>query len=317
MASGLFALLDDIAVLAKLTAASMDDVFLGASRAATKTSAVVIDDIAITPGFTQGLSPARELPIVAKITMGSLRNKFLFVVPGIMLLSWLAPWVLPYLLILGGAYLVYEGAHKVLSWVNLAEKHKFHAPDGHGAELEKKMVSSAVRTDLVLSTEIMLISLSSLQTDNWVSKLVMLVVIALGITLAIYGAVAILVKLDDIGLHLARREKRWIRLYGLSIVRSMPNIFATLSIVGTLAMLWVGGHLLWLNLGEVGLKFFADTLHTLEEFMHHFHAVIAWLGDTTASMLFGFIAGVIIFYILTGIKKLIALLRGTKSVVAH
>jgi len=315
MASGLFALLDDIAVLARLTATSLDDVAVGALKASAKTAGVIIDDAAVTPQYVQGLSPARELPIIGKITVGSLKNKFLFVIPGAMILSWLAPWVLPFLLILGGTYLVYEGAHKVLSWVKLVETHKFHTPDGAGPELEKKMVSSAVRTDLVLSTEIMLIALSSLEVDNWISKLVMLSLIALGMTLLVYGAVGILVKLDDIGLHLARREKRWVRLYGLSIVRAMPKIFTTLSIVGTLAMLWVGGHLLWLNLGEVGVAFFHDTLHALEEFMHHFHPVVAWFGDTGASMLFGLIVGTVVYYAITGAKKILP--RKKNSVTSH
>lgn len=307
MASGLFALLDDIAVLARGTAASLDDIALGASRASVKSAGILIDDAAVTPGYVMGLSPKRELPVVGKITLGSLRNKFLIVIPIILLLSAFAPWVFPYLLILGGAYLVYEGAEKVLGWLGLhshSEKH-LEAVTG-SADGEKKMVSSAVRTDLVLSIEIMLISLSALelQDNNWISQLLALSFIAVMMTAVVYGAVAVLVKLDDIGLHMARREKRPVRLFGLGLIKAMPKVFATLSIVGTLAMLWVGGHLLWKSIGDVGVKFVYDSLHTVEDFLHHFHPVVAWFGDTLASAIIGLVIGLVLAGVATVGKRI-------------
>lgn len=317
MASGLFALLDDIAVLARGSAASLDDIALGASKASVKSVGVIIDDAAVTPGYVMGLSPKRELPIVGKITLGSLRNKFLIVIPAILILSAVAPWVFPYLLILGGSYLVYEGAEKVLGWLGFGHDEKHLEVVSGNADGEKRMVSSAVRTDLVLSIEIMLISLSALelQDNNWISKLVALSLIAVTMTALVYGAVAVLVKLDDIGLHMARREKRGIRLFGLGLLKAMPAVFSTLSIVGTLAMLWVGGHLLWKSIGDVGVKFVHDSLHTVEEFLHHFHPVIAWFGDTLASALIGLAVGLVFAGAATVVKRIFR--KKTAATSAH
>lgn len=318
MASGLFALLDDIAVLARGTAASLDDIALGASRASVKSAGIIIDDAAVTPGYIMGLSPKRELPVVGKITLGSLRNKFLIVIPIILLFSAFAPWVFPYLLILGGAYLVYEGAEKVLGWLGLHSHSGEHLEAVTGnADGEKKLVSSAVRTDLVLSIEIMLVSLSALelQDDNWISQLLALSFIAVVMTAVVYGAVAVLVKLDDIGLHMARREKRPVRLFGLGLIKAMPKVFATLSIVGTLAMLWVGGHLLWKSIGDVGVKFAYNSLHAVENFLHHFHPVVAWLGDTLASAIIGLVIGLVLAAVATVGKRIF--LKNKASTAAH
>ncbi len=314
MAASLFAILDDLAILARLTMASLDDVALGASRTAIKTSGVIIDDIAITPQMVTGISPKRELPIIWKITKGSLRNKFLIVIPLLMLLSWLLPAALPYLLVVGGTYLAFEGAEKILLWTKILKEH--HEADAKlptplaGPEVEKRMVRGATTTDLVLSTEIMLISLSTIDTDNWITKLLMLCLVGLGLTVLIYGLVGLLIKLDDIGLWMARRKKRSVRLFGLGILQAMPKVFSTLTIVGTFAMLWVGGHLVWKSLGDIGIPLFADTLHGLEEFFHHFHAVIAWTGDTLASAIFGLIWGLIVFVPIHFISGAIAKRRG-------
>lgn len=296
MPSGFLALLDDIAVLAKAAATSLDDVALGAGKSASKTAAVVIDDMAVSPQYVQGLSPKRELPVVWKITLGSLRNKFLIIIPIAMLLSWLAPQVLPFLLIAGGSYLVYEGAEKLLGWMGLVKHHAEDKVIVSGEALEKVMVSSAVRTDLILSTEIMLIALSSVHEDNWIKKLLMLFVIAVVMTLIVYGAVGLLVKLDDIGLHMANRKISGVRLFGVGIIKTMPWIFKTLTVVGTLAMLWVGGHLVWKSLGDIGVAFFADSLHMVEDFFHSYPAMVAWFGDTAASIVFGLTLGVVFFY---------------------
>jgi predicted DNA repair protein MutK len=314
MPSGFFALLDDIAVLAKAAATSLDDVVLGAGKAAGKTAAVLVDDAAVSPSYVVGLSPKRELPVVWKIAMGSFKNKFLFVIPAAMILSWLAPGVLPYLLIVGGAYLCFEGAEKVLGWIGLVKPHhKAGTVAASGTELEKSMISGAVRTDLILSTEIMLISLASVDEDNWIKKLLMLLLIGFLMTVAVYGAVALLVKLDDIGLHLAQRKNRLAQSFGTGVIKVMPGVFKTLTVVGTLAMLWVGGHLVWKSVGDVGVALFADSLHGLEEFFHHYHPLLAWLGDTAASTLFGFITGAVLYYAIHPILKFVAKKKGTKS----
>jgi predicted DNA repair protein MutK len=306
MASGFSLLLRDIALLAKSAAVGIDDVALGAGKASVKTVGVIVDDAAVSPQYVQGISPKRELGVVIKIALGSFRNKFLFIIPLAMILSWLAPQVLPFLLVVGGSYLVFEGGEKLLEWMKLVKEHE----EEHlavGTNLEKTMVSSAVRTDLILSTEIMLIALASVDEDNWIKKLLMLLLIGFVMTIAVYGAVALLVKLDDIGLALVRRtQSRSLRLFGLSIVKTMPGVFTFLTVVGTLAMLWVGGHLVWKSLGDIGVGIFADSLHHVEEFFHHFHPVLGWLGDTATSTLFGAVLGVILFYIihpLTGLFK--------------
>jgi len=314
MPSGFFALLDDISVLAKASLATIDDVALAAGRTAVKTSGVIVDDVAVAPSLVTGLSPARELPVIWKITKGSLRNKFLIVIPLLMLLSWLLPAALPYLLVIGGSYLAFEGAEKFLLMVNLLKGHKEERLAANSSEeLEKKMVTSAVTTDLVLSTEIMLISLSSIDIDNWISKLLMLCIVAVGLTALVYGVVGLLIKVDDIGLHMARRKDRRIRLFGLGLLQAMPAVFKTLSVVGTFAMLWVGGHLVWKSLGDIGIELFSHSLHGLEEFFHHYHGIIAWFGETLASTAFGILWGVLIFLPVHFIGAAIAKRRGTAA----
>lgn len=296
MPSGFFALLDDIAVLAKGAAASIDDVALGAARTSMKTTGVIVDDIAVAPQLVTGLSPKRELPVIWKITKGSLRNKIFFVIPLLMLLSWLLPAALPYLLVVGGTYLAFEGAEKFLVMVHLLKEHKEAKLAARSAEeLEKKMVNSAVTTDLVLSTEIMLISLASIDIDNWISRLLMLIIVGVALTGLVYGIVGLLIKVDDIGLHLARRENRRVRLFGLGLLQAMPVVFTALSVVGTFAMLWVGGHLVWKSLGDIGIQLFSHSLHWIEETLHHYGAFAAWFGETLASTVFGILWGVVVF----------------------
>ncbi|MGW8482592.1 DUF808 family protein [Microbacterium sp. NPDC055903] len=270
--------------------AVVDDILSAALKASSKAAGVVIDDAAVTPQYVQGITPARELPVVGKIALGSLVNKFIIIIPIALLLTAFAPWVLPYLLILGGAYLCFEGAEKVLEWFG------FH--HGHGDESardENKLVFGAVRTDLILSTEIMLISLSNLEAglDIW-TTLAVLAVIALLMTGVVYGAVALLVKIDDVGLKMAKNPSRKVRHTGTRIVRSMPAVFRVISIVGTVAMLWVGGHLLLANLGAVGLTFFSDLLHDVEHLLEPLGGLVVWLGDTLMSAVAGLIVGLVI-----------------------
>ncbi|AWB85633.1 DUF808 domain-containing protein [Mycetocola zhujimingii] len=282
--------------------AVVDDILTAALKASAKTAGVVIDDAAVTPQYVQGLTPARELPVVGKIALGSLRNKFIIIIPIALLLTAFAPWVLPYLLIIGGAYLCFEGAEKVLEWFGL---HHGHADEG--ARDEKKLVGGAVRTDLILSTEIMLISLASLDPDMGIwATLGVLAVIALMMTAVVYGAVALLVKIDDIGLSMVKNQDKRVRHTGVRIVRSMPAVFRIISIVGTVAMLWVGGHLILENLSEVGVPLIGDFIHGIEHALAPLGAVVVWLGDTLVS----FIAGLVLGLVIVGAILLIGRLRG-------
>jgi predicted DNA repair protein MutK len=240
--------------------AVVDDILSAALKASAKSAGVVIDDAAVTPQYVQGISPARELPVVGKIALGSLANKFLVIIPAAMLLTEFAPWVLPFLLIVGGTYLCFEGAEKVLEWFGF-----HHGHEEEGGRDEKRLVAGAVRTDLILSTEIMLISLSNVDPELGVwMRLAVLALIAVLMTGVVYGAVALLVKIDDIGLRMAKSTSKRVRHTGARIVRSMPAIFRTISIVGTVAMLWVGGHLVLANLGEVGWPPPVELLHAVE-----------------------------------------------------
>ncbi|MDQ0643376.1 DUF808 domain-containing protein [Microbacterium murale] len=284
--------------------AVVDDILSAAMKASAKAAGVVIDDAAVTPQYVQGISPARELPVVFKITLGSLVNKFVIIIPIALLLTAFAPWVLPYLLILGGTYLCFEGAEKVLEWFGF---HHGHADEG--ARNENKLVWGAIRTDLILSTEIMLISLANLDAglSIWMT-LAILAVIALMMTIVVYGAVALLVKIDDIGLKMAKNPSRRVRHTGTRIVRSMPAVFRVISVVGTVAMLWVGGHLLLANLGEVGLTFFSDMLHSIHDFLAPAGGVIAWVGETFVSAVAGLVVGLIV----VGVVLLIGRILGKK-----
>lgn len=284
--------------------AVVDDILSAALKASAKTAGVVIDDAAVTPQYVQGLTPARELPVVLKIARGSLINKFFIIIPIALLLTAFAPWVLPYLLILGGSYLCFEGAEKVLEWFGL-----HHEEADEGARDEKRLVSGAVRTDLILSTEIMLISLASLDAGMTIwSTLGVLAVIALLMTAVVYGAVALLVKLDDVGLSMVKNDNRRVRHTGVRVVRSMPAVFRLISIVGTVAMLWVGGHLVLANLSEVGLHAIGDFVHGLEHILEPLGVVVVWLGDTLVSAIVGLALGLLI----VGVILLIGKLRGKR-----
>lgn len=285
--------------------AVVDDILSAALKASAKAAGVVIDDAAVTPQYVQGITPARELPVVGKIALGSLVNKFVIIIPIALVLTAFAPGVLPYLLIAGGAYLCFEGAEKVLEWFG------FHHGDAEqGGRDERRLVLGAVRTDLILSTEIMLISLSNLDPGLgiWMT-LGALAVIALLMTGVVYGAVALLVKIDDIGLKMAKSDERRVRHTGARIVRSMPAVFRVISVVGTVAMLWVGGHLVLVNLGEVGLVFLTDLLHGIEHLLAPLGGFVAWLGETAVSAVAGLLLGLVI----VGIVMLVARIAGRRA----
>ncbi|MDI6023872.1 DUF808 domain-containing protein [Leucobacter sp. UT-8R-CII-1-4] len=295
MSSSFFALLDDIAVLAKAAAASIDDVVAGAARASVKSAGVVIDDAAVTPQYVQGISPKRELPIIWKITRGSLLNKAIIIV-AILLLSVWAPWIFPWLLLLGGTYLAFEGAEKLWHWIasRHGEEHSVEEVVERSETSEKQIVASAVRTDLVLSTEIMLISLANIDSDSWGMRLATLIVVALLMTVAVYGSVALLVKMDDAGFWLRRRRPRALKVFGTWLVKAMPWVFRTLSVVGVVAMLWVGGHILVVNLAEVGVPWLLDLLHTITESIHGAPGAVIWVVDSAVSAVVGLAWGLVV-----------------------
>jgi uncharacterized protein len=280
--------------------AIVDDVLSAALKASAKTAGVVIDDAAVTPQYVQGLTPARELPVVGRIALGSLFNKFVIIIPLALLLTAFAPWVLPWLLLLGGTYLCFEGAEKVTEWFGV---HHGAADESTGDE--KKLVFGAIRTDLILSTEIMLIGLASLDEDlgTW-GTLGALVVIGLGMTLAVYGAVALLVKIDDIGLQMMKNPVRRTRRLGARVVAAMPAVFRVISIVGTVAMLWVGGHLVIVNLAETVWHGPYDLLHVVEHAIEAAGPVVTWIVDTAISAVVGLVLGLVVVGVVLGIGRL-------------
>ena len=281
--------------------AVVDDILTAALKASAKTAGVVIDDAAVTPQYVQGLTPARELPVVWKIALGSLVNKFVIIIPIALLLTAFAPWVLPFLLIIGGTYLCFEGAEKVTEWFGV-----HHAVEETGARDEKKLVFGARRTDLILSTEIMLIALASLDPDFgiWMT-LGALIVIGLGMTVLVYGAVALLVKIDDIGLRLMKNPARRVRRTGARIVKAMPGVFRVISVVGTVAMLWVGGHLVIANLYETFWHLPYDLLHVVTHAVEAAGPVVVWLADTAVSAVFGLVLGMVVVLVVMAVSRLI------------
>ena len=262
MPSGLAALLDDVAAIAKLAAASIDDVTAAAGRAGVKAAGVVVDDTAVTPRYVTGFTPDRELPIIARIAKGSLKNKLLIILPVALALSALLPWAITPLLMIGGAYLCYEGVEKV--WEAVSGKEHSLAEDAaelNSADHEQKMVSGAVRTDFILSAEIMAIALAEVADQAFASRAVILAIVAVAITVGVYGAVGLIVKMDDIGLHLAERRDAGSRALGRGLVLAMPKLMAALSTIGIAAMIWVGGGIIVHGLEEFGL---AGPAHVIE-----------------------------------------------------
>jgi len=265
MASGLVALLDDVASLTKLAAASLDDVGAAAGKAGSKAIGVVVDDAAVTPRYVTGLTPDRELPIIARITLGSLRNKLLLLLPAALILSSFAPWALTPMLMIGGAYLCFEGAEKVVeSFFGGEEKEDSTAPSSL-EELEQQQVSGAIRTDLILSAEIMAIALAEVATLPLVQRGSVLAAVGVAITIGVYGVVALIVKMDDVGLHLARQSPRAVRAIGRGLVKGMPVVMRWLSVVGTAAMIWVGGGILVHGLEVLGWSGPAVVIHHLAD----------------------------------------------------
>lgn len=313
MAGGLFALLDDVALIAKKAAVATRDVASTAASTSSKAAAVVVDDAAVAPGFVDGASPARELPIVWKITKGSLVNKIIIILPIALLLSWLAPGALTPILMIGGTYLSFEGAEKIWHAVAARRGWHGHGPDpstgqtAHekGPDDESSLVKGAVMTDLILSAEIMVISLNEVSDKPFLERAAILVFVALIITFLVYGVVGLLVKMDDVGLHLATGDTgRTGLVQGLGrwMVAAMPKILSTLSVVGTAAMLWVGGHILLSGSDELGWQ--GDhspygLVHHLEDAVESAGAAVQWLVETGCSAVVGFLVGTVVLAVVT------------------
>jgi predicted DNA repair protein MutK len=325
MAGGLFALLDDVAALAKAAAASIDDVGVAAGKASAKAAGVVVDDTAVTPHYVHGLSAERELPIIKRIAKGSLKNKLLFILPAALLLSQFLPIAVEIILMCGGTYLCYEGAHKIHH--KLAHRGGHHAEHAEPAESaeevaeeaaeeaveealevlghdhEESTVKGAIRTDFILSGEIMVIALKDVIDEGFVSRTIILMIVAVLITFAVYGVVALIVKMDDIGVHLVENGRASSKRLGHALVGAMPKVLAGLSIIGTAAMLWVGGHILLVGTDELGWHGPYDLVHDLEHEVHDvaLGGVLGWLINTAFSALVGVVVG----FVVVGIVRLL------------
>ena len=297
MAVGLAALLDDVAAIAKLAAASLDDVGAAATKATVKAAGVVVDDAAVTPAYVQGLAAERELPIIKRIAIGSIRNKLVFILPAALILSAVAPILVEIILMCGGAYLAYEGAHKVWAAVGGAHHDDAELPSTlKGSEAEDAVVTSAIRTDLILSAEIMVIALKEVIDEPLVARAIILVIVALVITAVVYGAVGLIVKMDDVGLRLAEKPSTGARKVGRGLVAAMPKVLTTLSVVGTAAMFMVGGGILlhgWPALG-----------HAVEAYASTLGSVAAPLINAAAGAGVGVLAGAATVALVGGVQRL-------------
>lgn len=304
MATGLLALLDDVAALVKVSAATLDDVPTQVAKTTGKVSGIVIDDTAVTPKYVVGLDPSRELSIIWQIAKKSLLNKLIFLGPAALLLGFFAPWAIPYLLMVGGAYLCFEGYEKVHSMFGKhhteentpLEEMKVITPE----ELEKERVASAVRTDFILSAEIMAIAFATVADKPLVNQIVVLIAVAIFITLAVYGFVGLIVKADDFGVHLAKeKHSPGVRNFGRGIVKFMPHFLTGLGYLGTAAMLWVGFEII-----VHGLPFMH---HPMESFDHALAGipVIGWLLRVLILALGGVVLGFVVALVVGLVQKLI------------
>jgi uncharacterized protein len=313
MSGGLVALLDDVAALARIAAASVDDVAAGAAKAGAKAAGVVIDDAAVTPQYVSGADPSRELPMIKKIFWGSLRNKLLIILPALLLVSAFIPWIIPFILMLGGTYLCFEGAEKV--WHKLRGDHSDEKAPAveRGPEAEDKVVKGAITTDFILSCEIMVIAMNEVAADSLWVRAIILVVVALLITVLVYGAVGLIVKMDDVGLHLTTKDSAGSKRFGELLVKGMPAVLAAITLIGTIAMLWVGGHIMLQGAHDLGWHAPYDLVHALE---HPFAGIavvggfLAWLVNTLCSAVIGIVWGLAVMAVLHPLLKALPFGKG-------
>ena len=307
MPSGLVALLDDIVGITKLAAASIDDIGAAAGKAGTKAAGVVVDDTAVTPRYVIGFTPDRELPIIAKIAKGSLKNKLLFILPAAIALSALAPWAITPILMLGAAYLCFEGAEKVLEVILGHHQKMEEIPAISGAEdLEREKVNGAVRTDFILSAEIMAIALADVADKSLGEQAAILAFVGILVTVGVYGVVGLIVKMDDIGLHMAKGGNPAARGFGRGLVNGMPYLMKFLEVVGTAAMLWVGGGIIVHGLEEFHLEALPHLLHSAAVGAGHvlpFAAgLVEWFIGALGAAVVGLIVGGVVIAILKVVR---------------
>ncbi len=315
--SGLLALLDDVAAIAKVAAASVDDIAGQAAKAGAKAAGAVIDDAAVTPKYVTGFAPARELPMVWQIARGSIFNKLVILLPAALLLSSFAPWAIAPLLMLGGAYLCFEGAEKVHHWL-------WPHPDAHvaadldtgdPAHLEQERVAGAIKTDFILSAEIMTIALAAIPESGVWMEAATLALVAVGITVAVYGSVALIVKADDVGLVMARDSRIGpVRAAGRGIVQGMPGFLRLLTVVGTAAMLWVGGSIIVHGAAELGWHGPEHAIEAVAHLVEDVGGFAVWLVKAVLNGVLGLVIGFALIPLVTRvIGPVVARLSGTPT----
>ena len=304
--SGLLALLDDVAAIAKVAAASVDDIAAAAAKAGAKAAGVVIDDAAVTPKYVHGFEADRELPIIGRIALGSIKNKLVILLPALLTLNYLLPAAITPLLMIGGAYLCFEGAEKVFHVLFPHGDHEveedFDTKDP--THLEEEKVAGAIKTDFILSAEIMTIALAAIPESTIWMEAITLAVVGTIITAAVYGAVALIVKMDDVGLHMAKGKLGASRAIGRGLVAGMPKLMAFLSTVGTLAMLWVGGNIVIHGMHALGLHEPYGTIHHLAEVAAHampasLQGFVNWLVTAACDGVLGLGLGLLIVPLVT------------------
>ena len=283
MAGGLFALLDDVSLIARAAASSVDDVAALGGKTSMKAIGVVVDDAAVTPQYVEGIKPQRELPMIWRITKGSLINKLVIILPIAMILSWIAPWALT----------------PILSFFHSSPSDATDTVQHKGPEAEDSLVKSAITTDLILSAEIMVISLNEVIDQPFWLRLGALIAVGIILTLGVYGAVGLLVKMDDIGLALTQRRDGN-SLLGNALVKGMPIVLDIIGIIGTAAMLWVGGHIVTTGLHEFGVDQPHELIEAATEHIHN--GALSWLAETGLSMVCGLILGLVIASIVMAVK---------------
>ncbi|SFK57572.1 DUF808 domain-containing protein [Shimia haliotis] len=322
MAGGLLALLDDVAAIAKVAAASIDDVAAQAMKSGAKAAGAVIDDAAVTPKYVQGFRAERELPIIWKIAKGSIKNKLLILLPAALLLANFAPWLISPLLMIGGAYLCFEGAEKVFHLFVPHDTHHDDAADvpDDPAHLEEAKAAGAIKTDFILSAEIMTIILSAIPESNFWFEAATLAMAGVGITVAVYGSVALIVKADDFGLVLyAKGRLAATRAFGKWLVRAMPGFMKFLTIVGTAAMLWVGGSIVVHGLEELGFGWLGHHIHDWAHVVglmvpSDWMAAVEWIAKAAMDGVFGLALGFVLIPVATKvIGPVIAKLTGKEA----
>jgi predicted DNA repair protein MutK len=320
--SGLLALLDDVAGIAKVAATSVDDVAAAAGKAGAKTAGVIIDDAAVTPKYVQGFEPARELPIIWRIARGSFFNKLILLLPVAMLLANFAPWLITPLLMLGGSYLCFEGAEKIFHVLFPHASHEIEEDmsvkdPGH---LEEQKVKGAIKTDFILSAEIMTIALAAIEAPNVWMQAATLAVVGIGVTVAVYGSVALIVKMDDVGLYLTNNALTPVgRGIGRGLVKFMPVLMWILSVVGTAAMLWVGGSIIIHGLEELGFGWLGHHIHDWAYAVGHtvpaaWEGFAEWAAKATMDGVFGLAYGLLLIPLATKVVgPVIAAVSGKKA----